>query len=147
MVSKKKSALGKYDLVIRGKGTGSRILEIGQAGVRFESSSKGPVRGKLYSGTHWDTVESTMQADGTAQFNVKYIQMTNKGEMVMGTGVGTQQTADSKGIAKFTGGGTMWTSSSRLSNLNGGRWSCEGEYNMIKETAEVRVKFDTSIVA
>jgi hypothetical protein len=144
MARNKKSGLGKFDLIIRAKGTGSRILEIGQGMMRFESTSKGPVKGKLYNGTHWDTIETTMQPDGTAQFSVKLIQMTNKGEMLMGTGIGTQQPANSKGVAKFTGDGTMWTPSPRLSKLNGSRWTCEGEYDMIKETVEVRVKFDTN---
>jgi hypothetical protein len=114
MVSKK-AAASKYDLIIRAKGTSSRILEIGQGSVRIESTSKGQAAGKLYRGTHWDTVESTMQPD-------------NK-----------------KGIAAFTGQGTMWTSSPRLSQLNGARWSCDGDYNMNKETVEVRAKFDTHL--
>jgi hypothetical protein len=143
----KKKAAGKYDLVIKAKGTSNRILEIGQGGIRMESTSKGAARGRLYNGIHWDTVEATMQPDGTAQFNVKYIQITNKGEMVTGTGIGTQQPTNSKGIAKFTGDGSMWTSSPRLSKLNGGRWTCEGEYDMGKETAEIRVKFETSITS
>ena len=146
MGSKKKATSGKYDVIIKSKGTGSRILEAGPGGTfRFESTSKGSAKGKLYTGIYWDTVEVTMQPDGTASFAGKFVQITNKGELLTGTGIGTQQPANSKGVAKFTGDGTMWSSSPRLSNLNGRRWTCEGEYDMNRETAEIRVAFYTSI--
>ncbi len=147
MASKKEAATAKYDMLIKAKGTNSRILDIGQGSLRMETTSKGQARGKFYSGTHWDTVEATMQPDGTAQLAVKYIHMTKKGEMVVGTGTAVQQPANSKGIAKFTGEGMMWTPSTRLSKLNGARWRCEGDYNMVKETVEVRGTFDTSITS
>jgi hypothetical protein len=141
-MTKRKKSSPKYDMLIKAKGTSSRILEISQGSLRVETTSKGQASGKYYSGTHWDTVEATMQPDGTAQLAVKYIHMTNKGETVVGAGSCVQQPANSKGIAKFTGEGMMWTPSARLSKLNGGRWRCEGDYNMIKETVEVRGTFD-----
>ncbi len=146
MASRKKSTAKKYDMLIKAKGTSSRILEIGQGSIRMETASKGKANGKFYSGTHWDTIESTIQPDGTAQLNVKYVHMTNKGEIVVGTGTAIQQpaAANPRGIARFTGGGTMWTSSSRLSQLNGARWTCEGDYDMIREAVEVRGTFDLS---
>jgi len=143
MANKTRGKSGKYDLIIKAKGTSSRILEIGQASVRMESNSKGQARGKYYSGTHWDTVEATMRPDGTAQLAIKYIHMTTKGDMVVGTGTAVQQPPSSRGIAKFEGDGTMWTASPRLSKLNGARWTCEGDYDMIKEAVEVRGRFDT----
>ena len=145
MASKRKSASPKYDMLIKAKGTSSRILYIGQGSLRMESTSKGQTSGKFYTGTHWDTVEATMQADGTAQLAVKYIHMTNKGEMVVGTGTAVQQPANSKGIAKFTGEGMMWTQSPRLSKLNGAKWRCEGDYDMIKEAVEVRGTFEVPV--
>jgi hypothetical protein len=45
--------------------------------------------------------------------------MTNKGESITGTGTGTQMAADQRGIARITTKGTMWTSTPRLSHLNG----------------------------
>jgi len=140
-----KSKTAKLDLVIRAKGTSSRILEIGQGGIKMESTSKGQARGKYYSGTHWDTVEATMQSDGTAQLAIKYIHMTTKGDMVVGTGTALQQPVNSKGLAKFEGEGMMWTSSPALSKLNGAKWTCEGDYDMLKESVEVRGKFDSSV--
>jgi len=73
--------------------------------------------------------------------------MTNKGESITGIGTGTQMAANQRGIAKVTGEGTMWTSSPRLSDLNGGRWKVEGEVNTIKETVELRGDFDISTVS
>ena len=35
----------------------------------------------------------------------------------------------------------MWTLAPRLSHLNGGRWTVNGELNTIKETVEVRGNF------
>jgi hypothetical protein len=83
-----------------------------------------------------------MLADGTASLTIRYLHMTNKGESIVGTGTGTQSAPNQRGLAKVTAEGTMWTSASRLSYLNGGRWKVEGEVDTIKETVEVRGNFD-----
>ena len=98
----------------------------------------------MYSGVHWDAVESTMLSDGSATLTIRYLHITNKGETITGTGTGTQMAPNQRGIARVSGEGTMWTSSSRLSHLNAGRWSVEGEVNSIKETVEVRGNFNFS---
>ncbi len=140
--SKKGSSSAKYDIIIKAKATTTRIVDITNETVRLESNDKGQVTGKQYSGVHWDTVEATILADGSASLTIRYLHMTNKGESVMGTGTGTQTTPNQRGIARVTGEGTMWTSAPRLSHLNGGRWNVEGEVNTIKETVEVRGNFD-----
>jgi hypothetical protein len=84
-----------------------------------------------------------MLADGTASLTRRYLDITNKGESFMRTG--TQASPNQRGIARVTAEGMMWTSTPRLSNLNGGRWKVEGEVNMIKETVEVRGNFETVI--
>jgi len=38
----------------------------------------------------------------------------------------------------------MWTSAPRLSHLNGGRWTVNGDVNTIKETTEIRGNFTIS---
>lgn len=143
----KKTSSTKYDVIIRAKATSTRIVDISNVIVRFESNDKGQVTGKHYSGVHWDTVEATMLADGSATLTIMYLHMTNKGESITGIGTGTQMAANHRGIARVTGEGTMWTSSTRLSHLNGGRWKVEGEVNTIKETVEVRGDFDISTVS
>jgi hypothetical protein len=142
--TKRSSATAKYDIIIRAKATTTKIIDITNETLRIESNDKGQVRGKHYSGVHWDTVEATMLADGTASLTIRYLHMTNKGESIVGTGTGTQSTPNQRGIARVTGEGTMWTSAPRLSHLNGGRWKVEGEVNTIKETVEVRGNFETA---
>lgn len=143
----KKTSSTKYDVVIKAKATSTRIVDISNVIVKFESNDKGQVTGKYYLGVHWDTVEATMLADGSATLTIRYLHMTNKGESITGIGTGTQRAANQRGIARVTGEGTMWTSSPRLSDLNGGRWKVEGEVNTIKETVEVRGDFDISTVS
>ena len=141
--SKKGSSSAKYDIIIKAKATTTKIVDITNETLRIESNDKGQVSGKHYSGVHWDTVEGTMLADGSASLTIRYLHMTNKGESIVGTGTGTQSTPNQRGIAKVTAEGTMWTSAPRLSHLNGGRWKVEGEVNTIKETVDVRGKFET----
>ena len=143
----KKTSSTKYDVVIKAKATSTRIVDISNVIVKFESNDKGQVIGKYYLGVHWDTVEATMLADGSATLTIRYLHMTNKGESITGIGTGTQMAANQRGIARVTGKGTMWTSSPRLSDLNGGRWKVEGEVKTIKETVEVRGDFDISTVS
>lgn len=143
-LSSKRVSSSKYDVVIKAKATSTRIVDINNDIVRFESNDKGQVTGKHYSGTHWDTVESTMLADGSATLTIRYLHITNKGETITGIGTGTQMAPNQRGIARVSGEGTMWTSSPRLSHLNGGRWKVEGEVNTIKETVKVRGYFNPS---
>jgi hypothetical protein len=140
----KKRSTTKFDVIIKAKATTTRIIDINNEIVRLESNDKGQVSGKHYSGVHWDTVEATMLADGSATLTIRYLHMTNKGESITGIGTGTQMTPNQRGIAKVTAEGTMWTSSSRLSYLNGGRWAVNGEVNTTKETVEVRGNFTIS---
>ena len=145
--SSKKTSSTKYDVIIKAKATSTRIVDISNVIVRFESNDKGQVTGKHYSAVHWDTVEATMLPDGSATLTIKYLHMTNKGESITGIGTGTQMAANQRGIARITGEGTMWTSSPRLSHLHGGRWKVEGEVNTVKGTVEVRGDFEISIVS
>ena len=142
--SHKKLVFSKYDVIIKAKATSTRIVDISNEIVRFEGNKKGQVTGKYYSGVHWDTVESTMLADGSATLTIRYLHMTNKGESITGIGTGTLMAPNQRGIAKTTAEGTMWTSAPKLSHLNGGRWSVEGEVNTIKETVDVRGNFTIS---
>ena len=143
-LTKRSSSAAKYDIIIKAKATTTKIVDITNDTLRIESNDKGQVSGKHYSGVHWDTVEGTMLADGSASLTIRYLHMTNKGESIVGTGTGTQSTPNQRGIAKVTAEGTMWTSAPRLSHLNGGRWKVEGEVNTIKETVDVRGKFETA---
>ena len=142
--SSTKRSSAKYDIIIKAKATTTKIVDITNETLRIESNDKGQVRGKYYSGVHWDTVEGTMLADGNASLTIRYLHVTNKGESIVGTGTGTQSTSNQRGTARVTAEGTMWTSAPQLSHLNGGRWKVEGEVNTIKETVEVRGNFETA---
>ena len=142
--SKKRTTSSKYDVNIKAKATTTRIIDINNDVVRFESNDKGQVTGKHYSGVHWDTVEATMLSDGSASLTIRYLHMTKNGESITGIGTGTQSPPNKRGIAQVTAEGTMWTSASRLSHLNGGRWTVSGEVNTLKETVEVHGNFTFS---
>jgi hypothetical protein len=142
--SKKRTSATKYDIIVNAKATSTRIIDINNEIVRLESNDKGQVSGKHYSGVHWDTVEATMLGDGSATLTIRYLHMTKNGESITGIGTGTRMVPNKRGIAQVTGEGTMWTSAPKLSYLNGGRWTVNGEVNTIKETVEVRGNFTIS---
>ena len=56
-------------------------------------------------------------------------------------------TSNKRGISQVTAEGTMWTSSPRLSHLNGGKWTINGEVNMNKETVDVDVRGNFTILS
>lgn len=131
----------KAGITIKAGQTSSTILEIGQNGVRTEMNNKGTITGR-YSGCHWDTVENQMNMDGTSSWQVKFIQMANKGDMLVGTGGGTGAAPDSRGNVMLTGEGTVMTMSKRLADLNGKRWTCKVRNNIVTGKAVVSVTFE-----
>ncbi len=135
-----KSRSKKSDILIKANATSSRILEISQNGIRIEMTNKGTITGK-YRGIHWDTVEIQWNLDGTSSWEVKMIEMTDKGDMLVGTGSGTGEPPNSRGIAKLRGEGTIMTASPRLLELNGKRWVCEVDNNVLAGKAQVAVNF------
>ena len=129
----KKSSRGtsRHSLTIRSKVVLNRILEITNNALKIEINDEGTITGR-YTGTQLSTIDNTTNQDGSSGWSGKFMQITNKGEMVAATGSGTGEPANSKGIAKIRGEGEMWTQSSRLANLNGAKWTCEGESNIRK---------------
>lgn len=136
----KRSGKPKSDIVIKAKTTSFRILEIGPSGIRAELTTKGTMTGK-YRGSHWDTVDMQMNPDGTSSWQVKWMQVTDRGELLAGTGAGTGEAPNSKGVAKLKGEGTLMTESKRLSELTGGKWSCEVDNYVVADRAVIFVKF------
>jgi hypothetical protein len=138
---KRKWTTTKYDFTIKDKLQFVRIIDIKNDITRLELNGKGKVTGKYYSGLHWDTVEATTVADGSATLIIRYLHMTKNGKSITGIGTGTRMTPNKKGIAQISSEGTMWTSAPRLSHLNGDKWTANGEVNTVKETVEVRGNF------
>jgi hypothetical protein len=129
MSKKSSSRAARYTLTIRSKVVLNRILEITHNSLKVEINDEGTITGR-YTGTQLSTIDNTTNQDGSSSWNGKFMQMTNKGDMVLATGSGTGEPATSKGIVKIRGGGEMWTQSSRLASLNGAKWTCEGESNI-----------------
>jgi hypothetical protein len=131
----------KSDILLKVKVTSSRILEVGQNGIKTELTGKGTMTGR-YKGIHWETKEMQMNPDGTSSWEVKFIQITDKGDMLTGTAIGTRDAPNSRGISKGRGDGTIMTQSQRLADLNGKKWTCEVESNRRTDKALVKIKFE-----
>src|SRR5439155_4114362 len=138
MSKKSSSSAARHSLTIRSKVTLNRILEITNNSVKIEINDEGTITGR-YTGTQLATIDNTANQDGTSSWSGKFMQMTNKGDMIVTTGSGTGEPASSKGIVKIRGEGEMWTQSPRLANLNGAKWTCEGENNIRKESTVIYV--------
>ena len=138
MSKKSSSSAARHSLTIRSKVTLNRIIEITNNSVKIEINEKGTITGR-YTGTQLATINNTTNQDGTSSWSGKFMQMTNKGDMIVATGSGTGEPANSKGIVKITGEGEMWTQSTRLANLNGAKWRCKGESNIKKGSTVIYV--------
>jgi hypothetical protein len=138
MSKKSSSSAGRHSLTIRSKVTLNRILEITNNSVKIEINDEGTITGR-YTGTQLATIDNTANQDGTSSWSGKFMQMTNKGEMVLSTGSGTMEPTNSNGIVKIRGEGEMWTQSPRLANINGAKWTCEGESNIRKGSTVIYV--------
>jgi hypothetical protein len=106
--------------------------------VKIEINEEGSITGR-YTGIQSDTIESTANPDGSSTWSGRFMQMTNKGDMIVASGSRTGEPASSKGIVKIRGQGEMWTQSTRLTNLNGAKWRCEGESNTRKGSSVIYV--------
>src|SRR5215470_3103156 len=136
--SRSSRSSSRVSLTIRSKVTLNRILEITNNSMKIEINEKGTITGR-YSGNQIATIDNTANQDGTSSWNGKFMQMTNKGDMIVATGSGTGEPPNSKGIVKIRGEGNMWTQSTRLANLNGARWTSEGESNIRKGRSVIYV--------
>jgi hypothetical protein len=67
--------------------------------VKIEINEKGTITGR-YLGNQIATIDNTTNQDGTSSWSGKFMQMTNKGDMMVATGSGTGDPPNSKGIVK-----------------------------------------------
>jgi len=138
MSKKPSGSASRHSLTIRSKVKLTRILEITNNSVRIEISDEGIITG-TYSGTQLGTIANTTNQNGTSSWSDKFVQMTSKGDTIVTTGIGTGEPANLKGNVKIRGEGEMWTQSPRLANLNGAKWTCEGESNIRKGSTVIYV--------
>src|SRR5947209_10921991 len=142
-MSKKSKSAGRHSLTIRSKVMLNRILEISNNSLRMETNEEGTITGR-YSGTQLATIDNTVNQDGTSSWSGKFMQSTNKGDIIVATGIGSAEPANSKGIVKIRGEGEMWTESTRLASINGARSTCEGESNIRKKSTLIYVDINES---
>ena len=138
MSKKSSSSAARHSLTIRSKVTLNRILEITNNSVKIEINDEGTITGR-YTGTQLATIDNTANQNGTSSLSGKFMQITNKGDMIISMGSRTGEPANSKGLVKIRGEGEMWTQSTRLANLNGAKWRCEGESNIKKGSTVIYV--------
>jgi hypothetical protein len=126
-----------HELTIKARNVTLEIIEASEGKIKIKSNCAGQVNGSLYSGSYNDTVEAVMNPDGTLAVTIRYLHITQKGELVWGAGGGKRGVPGSNGMARLSAEGVMWTSSPGLLQLNGKRWIVEGVYNVKEESFEV----------
>ena len=108
------------------------IKEFNPDGALIEYNSSGEVKGK-YHANHLETADVKMKMDGTNEWEMRAIEMTKEGDVVMITGKGIGQQNN------FTGELTYMTNSPRLSWLNNTKARVEGSTDMKNNEATLRV--------
>jgi hypothetical protein len=122
---------------VRGKTVTTTINEISPLGVSIANNTVGQFTGK-YTASQMQTVNVSMNRDGTSQYETKAIQNTVEGDFVVivskGTGKNTGPTT-----ATFEGEAVFMTQSQRLAWLNTTKGWIEGTAN--NATGEFQATF------
>jgi hypothetical protein len=85
-------------------------VKIANDSVKLEINEEGTVTGEW-----WNPVLHTRKhIDGTSSWNGKFIQMTERGDMIVSAGSGTAVPSTTKGIIEITGEVEIWTQSLKL---------------------------------
>ena len=100
------------------------IKEFNKEGAMVQYNSTGEVKGK-YHANHIETADVKLNMDGTNEWEVRAMETTKEGDVVMvsGKGTGKQENAME---GSFKGEVTYMTNSSRLSWLNNTKAWVEG---------------------
>lgn len=82
------------------------------------------VNGRLYSGGYYDTVEAAPMPGGGIT-PIKYLHLTDNGELLWGSGIGAREVPDDKNMARLNASGTAWTYAQTIAvgrqKMGGGR--------------------------
>ena len=116
----------KRDVLVEIKEKADAIIikEFNKDGAMVQYNSTGEVKGK-YHANHIETVDVKLNMDGTNEWEVRAMETTKEGDVVMisGKGTGRQENAME---GSFKGEITYMTNSSRLSWLNNTKAWVEG---------------------
>jgi hypothetical protein len=113
------------------------IKEFNKDGAMMQYNSSGEVKGK-YHGSHVETVDVMLQMDGSNMWEVKAMETTKEGDvvMIMGKGTGKQLSAST---GSFEGEVTYMTNAPRLSWLNNQKGWGEGMMDQKNGQATMKI--------
>jgi len=123
----------------RGKSVTTTIKEVSSFGVRMATNHTAQFTGK-YTASQMETVNVSVNRDGTSQFDAKAIQNTMEGDFVVITSRGSGKSTGPTTIA-FEGEAVFMTQSAKLAWLNTTKGWIEGTAN--NATGEYQAKFYT----
>jgi hypothetical protein len=112
---------------LRGKTVTTTIKEITPFGVRIASNGTGQFTGK-YTASQMDTVNVSLNRDGTSQYETKALQNTMEGDFVVVTSRGNGKSTGPTTVA-FEGEVAFMTQSQKLAWLNTTKGWIEGMSN------------------
>jgi len=141
----KKEMMGE----IKEKTQSTIIKEFSADVAMIQYNSMGEFKGK-YHATHMETVDAKIKMDGTNEWEVRAMEMTKEGDVIMiwGKGTGKQEKAME---GSFKGEVTFMTNSPRLSWLNNTKGWVEGmtknDEAMIKVWQEMKATETASAAA
>ncbi len=124
---------------VRGKTVTTTIREISPLGVSISNNSTGEFTGK-YTASQMQTVNVSMNLDGSSSYETKAIQNTLEGDFVVVTSRGTGKATGPATVA-FEGEAAFMTQSKKLAWLNTSKGWIEGTAN--NATGEYQAKFYT----
>ena len=122
---------------IKEKTTALIIKEFTADGAMVQYNSMGEVKGK-YHGIHMETANVKLKMDGTNEWEVKAMEITKEGDVVMATGSGTGRQENAM-EGSFKGEVTYMTNSPRLSWLNNTKGWVEGMTDQKNNEATIKV--------
>lgn len=100
------------------------IKEFTKDGVMMQNNSTGEARGK-YHANHVETADVKLKMDGTMEWEVRAMETTKEGDVVMITGAGTGKQEKAM-EASFKGEVIYMTNSAKLNWLNNQKGYVEG---------------------
>ena len=122
---------------IKEKATVVIIKEFNADGALLQYNSVGEVKGK-YHGNHIETVDVKLKMDGSNEWEVKAMETTKEGDVVMITGKGTGRQENAV-EGNFKGEVTYMTNSPKLSWLNNKKGLVEGITDLKNNESTIKV--------
>jgi hypothetical protein len=123
----------------RGKSVTTTIREVSPFGVYISSNGTGQFTGK-YSASQMDTVNVSMNIDGSSTYDTKTLQNTLDGDFIVINSRGVGKSTGPTNVA-FEGEAVFMTQSKKLAWLNTSKGWIEGTAN--NATGEYQAKFYT----